>query len=258
MVPEMDALEVRNLHVHYGASHVLHGVDLVVPSQSVTAVVGRNGVGKTTMINTIMGLVPATSGRAMAWGEDLLDLPTYGRRAHGLALVPQGRRLFSSLTVKEHLKLVDPIREGPFQQEDILEVFPLLAERMGAYADTLSGGERSMLSIARGLIVNPKILLMDEPTEGLAPLLVEAIAEVFPRMQAAGLTILLVEEKLAFALRVADRIMVMERGEIIATFAREEVEDVGKLSELILRGAGVPRIDREIQLGFDRRGGGEL
>lgn len=236
---EVDALEVHDLHVHYGAGHVLHGANLTVRSQSVTAVVGRNGVGKTTMINSIMGLVPATSGRVLAWGEDLLDLPTYDRRAYGLALVPQGRRLFSGLTVEEHLRLVEPIREGPFTLDDLLEIFPPLADRMGAYADTLSGGERSMLSIARALIVNPRILLMDEPTEGLAPLLVESIAEVFPRMQEAGLTILLVEQKLPFALRVADRIMVMERGEIIESYARGEVNDVSELSELILQGAGV-------------------
>lgn len=238
-MPDESALQVSDLHVHYGASHVLHGASLQVEPQTVTAVVGRNGVGKSTMINTIMGLVPATSGEVLVEGVDLLQLPAHRRRKYGLALVPQGRRLFSGLTVEEHLKLVDPIREGPFGLETILDLFPSLGERFQAYAETLSGGERSMLSIARALIVNPRILLMDEPTEGLAPLLVEAIAESIPRLQEAGLTILLVEQKLNFALGVADYIGVMDRGTIIETFRRAEIEDLGELSDLILQGAGV-------------------
>lgn len=238
-MPSEVALEVSDLHVHYGASHVLHGASLQVESGSVTAVVGRNGVGKSTMINAIMGLVPASSGRATVDATNLLQLPAHARRAYGLALVPQGRRLFSGLTVEEHLKLVDPIREEPFDIERIFGLFPPLADRIHAYAETLSGGERSMLSIARALIVNPAILLMDEPTEGLAPLLVESIERSIPRMQEAGLTILLVEQKIPLALSVADHISVMDRGAIIRTFRRREIHDAADLSDLILEGAGV-------------------
>lgn len=236
---EQIALEVLDLHVHYAASHVLHGANLRVDSGSVTAVVGRNGVGKSTMINAIMGLVPASSGRVHVNGVDLLPMPAHRRRAYGLALVPQGRRLFSGLTVEEHMRLVDPLRDQPFDVERMLELFPALKDRFHAYADTLSGGERSMLSIARALVVNPHILLMDEPTEGLAPLLVESIKQSVPQMQQAGLTILLVEQKLPFALSLADRIGVMDRGAIIETFRRDDIGDVKELSELVLQGAGV-------------------
>ncbi len=238
-VHDQIALAVSDLHVHYGASHVLHGASLQVESQSVTAVVGRNGVGKSTMIHAIMGLVPASSGEVTVGGVELLGLPAHRRRDYGLALVPQGRRLFSGLTVEEHLNLVEPMRKGPFGLDRVLELFPALADRFHAYAETLSGGERSMLSIARALVVNPEILLMDEPTEGLAPLLVEAIEGAIPQMQEVGLTILLVEQKLPLALNVAEHIGVMDRGEIIDFFRREEIEDAGRLSDLILQGAGV-------------------
>jgi len=233
------ALRIEDLHVHYGPSHVLHGVNVEIPAGSVTAIVGRNGVGKSTLINTIMGLLPPTSGHVYCGDKDLLTLPADRRKQHGLALVPQGRRLFKSLTVEEHLRLVPPIRSGPFTFETILQLFPRLRDRLGASAQTLSGGERSMLSIARALVLNPAVLLMDEPTEGLAPLLVEAIRDIIPRMQQEGLTVLLVEQKLAFALAVADSLAVMERGVIHQEFARDQIRDVSKLSELILRGAGV-------------------
>jgi branched-chain amino acid transport system ATP-binding protein len=198
------------------------------------AVVGRNGVGKTTLMHAVMGMHPASSGRVLVNGVDLIPLPAYRRRDHGLALVPQGRRLFRTLTVREHLQLVKPIRSEPLNLESLSELFPSLFDRLDAPASTLSGGERSMLSIARALIVNPYFLLMDEPTEGLAPMLIGAIADVFPRMREAGLTVLLIEQNLQFALSVADRLAVMERGEIIHEFDRDEVEDISELSDLIL------------------------
>lgn len=232
------ALRVEDVHAHYGASHVLQGVHLTVPRGQVTALVGRNGVGKTTLIHTLMGLHPASAGHAWLDGLDLLALPAHARRRHGLALVPQGRRLFRSLTVREHLHLVPPIREGPFSVEAALELFPALRERLEAPAHTLSGGERSMLAIARALVLNPTLLLMDEPTEGLAPLLVQAIGETVPQMKAAGLTVLLVEQNLGLALQVADRVAVMDRGRVVRVFRRDQIRDVEALSELVLRGAG--------------------
>ncbi|MFQ5795274.1 MAG: ABC transporter ATP-binding protein [Candidatus Bipolaricaulia bacterium] len=230
------ALRIENLHVHYGLSHVLQGVTLGVLAGSVTTIVGRNGVGKTTLINTIMGLLPATSGNVEVKGVKLLGRPAYQRRAFGLALIPQGRRLFQSLSVEEHLHLVNPIRLEPFTLETVLELFPPLQERLTARADTLSGGERSMLSIARALIMNPDIILMDEPTEGLAPILVDAIQNSILKLKEEGLTVLLVEQKLPLALAVADDVGVMDRGSVIGVYPRAEIQSVEDLSELILRG----------------------
>lgn len=230
------ALRIEGLHVHYGPSHVLQGVTLDVPTGEVTAIVGRNGVGKTTLINTIMGMLPATKGTVMVGDENLLGHPAFDRKRFGLALVPQGRRLFGSVTVEEHLHLVRPISESPHDVESIWGLFPPLRERRRALARTLSGGERSMLSVARALILNPAILLMDEPTEGLAPLLVDTIRDVVLKMRQQGLTILLVEQKLPFAIETGDRIAVMERGAIGRIYEHGEIDDVEALSQLILHG----------------------
>jgi len=227
---------MKGVHAHYGPSHVLQGVTLDVAAGKVTAIVGRNGVGKTTLMNTIMGLVPATAGSVLVGGQDLVRLPASYRKRLGLALVPQGRRLFRSLTVDEHLNLVPPGRESRFTREWILELFPRLAERRTALARTLSGGEQSMLSIARALITSPSILLMDEPTEGLAPLLIDNVRQAVATMRTMGLSILLVEQNLAFALSVADRVAVMKRGTIVRVYERDEIGDVAALSTLILAG----------------------
>jgi ABC-type branched-subunit amino acid transport system ATPase component len=232
------ALRIEGLHVHYGLSHVLQGVSLDVPTGQVTAIVGRNGVGKTTLVNTIMGMLPQTEGKVLVRGENLLDHPAFDRKRFGLALVPQGRRLFGSLTVEEHLHLVRPIAESPYDAEAIWELFPSLNKRRRALARTLSGGERSMLSVARALILNPTILLMDEPTEGLAPLLVDTIRDVVLSMREQSLTLLLVEQKLPFALATGDRIAVMERGAIAGIYEQGEIDDVEALSQLILHGEG--------------------
>lgn len=234
------ALSIDALHVHYGLSHVLQETELTVTKGDITAILGRNGVGKTTLINSIMGLLPITSGRIMLHtGGNIYDLarrPAADRKKLGIALVPQGRRLFRSLSVEEHLSLVSPIKPAPFNLKSIYDIFPRLYERRRAGANTLSGGEQSMLAIARALILNPDTLLMDEPTEGLAPLLVDAIAKVVVDLKDTGLTVLLVEQKLKFALNVADRIAVMERGRILGIYARDEIQDVDALSEIILSG----------------------
>jgi branched-chain amino acid transport system ATP-binding protein len=233
------ALKIEDIHVHYGLSHVLHGTSLDVLDHRVTVIVGRNGVGKTTLVNTIMGLVPATQGSVFLGATDLLSLPAHRRRSLGLALVPQGRRVFGSLTVSEHLHLLGRAAPGSqFSPERVLELFPRLQDRINTLGRQLSGGEQAMLSIARGLIANPSIMLMDEPTEGLAPLIVHNVGNMILAMRDAGVTILLVEQNLNFALSVADCIAIMERGCISHVFRRDEIQDVEVLSDLIMQKAG--------------------
>ncbi len=238
--PDRAALTVDDLHVYYGPSHVLQGATLTVPAGQTSAIVGRNGVGKTTLINSLMGLLPVRRGRMMLHrgntSHDLTALAAADRKPLGMALVPQGRRLFRSLTVEEHLHLVSPINPGPFDLAGIYELFPSLYERRRSGADTLSGGERSMLAIARALVLNPDMLLMDEPTEGLAPLLVRAIADLIGELSGRGLTVLLVEQKLKFAIDVASQIAVMERGRMIGVYPRQSIEDAETLSDLVIGG----------------------
>ncbi len=238
---EQSALTLDNVHVHYGLGHVLQGVNLEVNKGEITAIVGRNGVGKTTTINTIMGMQPTSEGQIIFedQGEkiDLSQQPAYDRKKLGIGLVPQGRRLFRSLTVAEHLNLVAPYGAQPFDIHSIYEMFPRLHERKQANATTLSGGEQSMLAIARALILNPRLLLMDEPTEGLAPLLVQMIGEVIQGLSEQGITVLLVEQKLRFALDISKRVAIMERGRIVDIYASDQINDVNALSELIMHGS---------------------
>jgi branched-chain amino acid transport system ATP-binding protein len=232
--PDRPILRVEDLHAHYGPSHVLHGFTLDLPPGQVTAIVGPNGVGKTTLINAIVGLVPATGGRIVYDGVDLTTLPASARRRFGIALVPQGRRVFRSLTVDEHLTLVGRSSADRFDRAWIFETFPRLSERRRALAGTLSGGEQSMLAIARALTIDPRLLLMDEPTEGLAPMLIETVSGVVRQLRDLELTIVLVEQRLGFALAVADRVAVMHRGTIERVEDRPALSDVASLSELIL------------------------
>jgi ABC-type branched-subunit amino acid transport system ATPase component len=218
-------------------SHVLQGTSLDVARGRVTALVGRNGVGKTTLINSVMGLTPAATGSAWFGDVDLLSLPATRRKRLGIALVPQGRRVFRSLSVDEHLGLVASAKNSRFSKEWVYETFPRLAERRKSMASNLSGGEQSMLAIGRALTVDPTLLIMDEPTEGLAPLLVETVREVVDQLRATGLTVLLVEQNLQFALDVAASVAVMHRGAIDHVYERSQIADVAVLGDLILSGA---------------------
>lgn len=227
-------LRVVGVDAFYGASHVLRGASLDLRPGEVTAIVGPNGVGKTTLVNAVMGLVPVAAGRIEVACIDLAGRPATARRRHGLALVPQGRRVFKSLTVDEHLALAAATSPGRFDRAWVSATFPRLDERRRSPARTLSGGEQSMLAIARALVTNPTIVLMDEPTEGLAPLLVETVRGVVEEIKAAGLTVLLVEQNLGFALAVADRVAVMHRGAIDTVRPRAEIGDVAALSAQVL------------------------
>ena len=204
---------VDDVHTYYGESYVLQGVSLAVEQGSVAAIVGRNGVGKTTLIRSVMAFTPPRRGHIRLRGEDVTGWPAHRIARHGVALVPQGRRIFPSLTVREHLDIA--AQPGRWQPDSLFELFPRLRERASNRAATLSGGERQMLAVARALTSNPQIVLMDEPTEGLSPVVVEQLARLTRSLKAAGVTILLVEQNLEFALSLADAAYVMDKGRIV-------------------------------------------
>jgi branched-chain amino acid transport system ATP-binding protein len=212
-VPE-PVLAVADLHTYYGDSHVLQGVSLGVAPGEVVALLGRNGMGKTTLIRSIVGFTPPRRGRVSFRGDDITAWPPFRRIARGMALVPQGRRIFASLSVRENLD-VARAGQGRWNLARVYELFPRLRERAANRANKLSGGEQQMLAIGRSLMSNPDLLLMDEPTEGLAPLLVAQVARAIGELKRAGLSILLVEQNLPMAAAVADRVHVLNRGAIV-------------------------------------------
>jgi branched-chain amino acid transport system ATP-binding protein len=216
-------LELENVHSFYGGAHVLQGVSLKVPESTVVALLGRNGMGKTTLIRSIMATAPPVvrEGSIRFNGEELVGQNSHQIASLGLGLVPQGRRVFPSLTVVENLTMASrPVAKTDNGQvgwdlERIFDLFPRLAERTDHFGDQLSGGERQMLAIARALMINPELLLMDEPSEGLAPLLVQILRDQILELKKVGLSILLVEQNLGLALAVADEVYVMEQGQIV-------------------------------------------
>src|SRR5438874_3900165 len=229
------ALEVRGLDVYYGHSHALQGVDLTLDS-GVFSVVGRNGMGKTTLCKTIMGLLRASGGSVRVRGQDITRLSPARIAQAGVGYVPQGRRLWRSLSVAEHLSLAAGMRRGAWTIDRIYETFPRLAERKDHGGAQLSGGEQQMLAISRALLTNPQLLIMDEPTEGLAPAIIEMLIGVFTKLAADGLRILLIEQNLAVATSLAERQLVMIGGEIAAETTAGEL---GGSPELQRRYLGV-------------------
>ncbi len=209
-------LKVEDVHTYYGASHILQGISLAIERGEVVAVIGRNGVGKTTLVRSIVGLTPARSGRIVFKDIDITRMPAHRIARLGVGLVPQGRRIFASLSVREHLQ-VTARRRGLAQWtlERLIALFPNLAERLGATANKLSGGEQQMLAAGRALVGNPDLLLLDEPTEGLAPLMVRELGRLVETLKETGASILLVEQQLAFVLRHADRIYILSKGQIV-------------------------------------------
>ena len=226
------ALTAQKLHTYYGKSHILHGVSLTVAEGRITALLGRNGAGKTTTLRTIMGLTPARSGRVAIFGADTTRWPTYRIAASGVGYVPEGRRIFANLSVEENLKV--PLeRPGPWTARRIFELFPRLSERRLNRGRQLSGGEQEMLSIARALLLNPRLLILDEPSQGLAPLVVREVFRIVSAMRDEGLSILLVEQNARMSLEIADAAFVLDDGSIVYSgTARELAADEDRVRAL--------------------------
>jgi len=224
-------LEVRDIHTYYGNSHILQGISLRMESGQVVAILGRNGMGKTTLIRSIIGFAPPRRGEVFFKQRDITAWPSNRVVDLGVGLVPQGRRVFPSLTVDENLAVAAKRNGGAWTVERVMELFPRLRERRENRAGKLSGGEQQMLAIARALMTNPELLLMDEPTEGLAPLLIREVGRVIENLKSQGLSILLVEQNLPLALRVSDHVHILSRGQIVHSSAPQalwENEEIKK------------------------------
>ncbi|HEY6336410.1 MAG TPA: ABC transporter ATP-binding protein [Alphaproteobacteria bacterium] len=222
----MKVLEAEGLHTFYGKSHILHGVSLDVNEGEIVTLLGRNGAGKTTTLRSLIGLTHAREGVVRIFGETTTAWPPYRIAASGVGYVPEGRRIFANLTVEENLKV--PLeRPGPWTIERVYALFPRLAERKSNKGRQLSGGEQEMLAIARALLLNPRLLLLDEPSQGLAPIIVQEVFRVVADARKEGISVLLVEQNVRAAVEIADRAYVLDDGRVVyagsaAEFAKDE------------------------------------
>jgi len=218
-------IELNNVNAHYGKIHVLKGVSLTVNKGEAVALLGRNGVGKTTTLKTIMGLVAITRGEIVFNGENLSRIPAHRISSAGIGYVPQGRGIFPNLSVEENL-MIGLAKVPPSHVEDyVFERFPKLKERLDQPGGTLSGGEQQMLAIARCLVMQPKLIILDEPTEGIMPILVQDIRREIAAVNAAGISVLLVEQNIKTALRLCSNIFIMEKGNIVHQSTAEDLEN---------------------------------
>jgi branched-chain amino acid transport system ATP-binding protein len=232
-------LSLRDVHTYYGASHILHGISLEVGRGEVVALLGRNGMGKTTTLQTILGLPPPRRGEIRFRGEIISGWATYAIVQSGIGWVPQGHRIFPTLTVIENLELAAAkARPGWRTLDDVYRLFPRLHTRRDARGDALSGGEQQMLAIARALVQNPELMLMDEPSEGLSPILVQEIGDIISHLHGQGASILMVEQNFHFALQVAERILIMNKGAILFSGPPQELARNDQLCRQYL-GVGV-------------------
>jgi branched-chain amino acid transport system ATP-binding protein len=216
-------LSVEGIHTYYGESHILQGVSLEVNAGELVVLLGRNGAGKTTTISSIIGFNRPRAGRVVLNGRNVTGQPPYAIATAGVGLVPQGRRIFAPLTVKENLVFAET-RKGPWTLARVYELFPRLEERQHNRGNSLSGGEQQMLAIGRALLMNPGLLLMDEPSEGLAPLVVREIGRIIGELKESGIAILLAEQNLAMALAVADRCYVLNKGQVVVAATAESLK----------------------------------
>jgi branched-chain amino acid transport system ATP-binding protein len=217
-------LEIEDLHAWYGESHVLHGVSFDMREGETISLIGRNGAGKTTTLRSILGIVRTRTGTIRFRGEDLIGVPLHHIAKRGIGYVPEERGIFASLTVAENLALPPAVRSGGMSEEEIYGLFPNLAERRSSQGTKLSGGEQQMLAIARILRTGADVILLDEPTEGLAPVIVQRIGEVLRMLKTRGMTIMLVEQNFHFARQLADRYVVIEHGRAVDHFAASELD----------------------------------
>ncbi|WP_163527110.1 ABC transporter ATP-binding protein [Halobacillus ihumii] len=214
-------LHVQGLNAYYGESHILHGLSLEVEKGKVCAILGRNGMGKTTTVHSIMGMVEKREGVVEINGHNLISEQSHNISKFGVGIVPQGRRIFSNLTVKENLLTTHTRANNGWSLEKIYELFPRIKERQHSMGGNLSGGEQQMLAIGRALLTNPSLLLLDEPSEGLSPLMVREVSEIILRLKEEGLTMLLVEQNLSMAKKIADYIYILNKGEVVFKGAAE-------------------------------------
>lgn len=232
--PDAALLSARGIVGGYGGTRVLDGVDLDVPDGGVLCLLGRNGVGKSTFVMSLLGLVPVTEGSARFAGTELLGLAPERVARLGIGFVPQGRRVFAPLTVEENLRLATRGRVGAWTLDRVYELFPRLAERRRNRGDRLSGGEQEMLAIGRALLTDPRLLLLDEPSDGLAPAIVKLVGDAIERLAGEGVSVLLVEQNVTLALRVADQVAVMTKGRISYQETAAHVRaDPGRLHALL-------------------------
>ena len=226
------ALQAEGLQTYYGKSHILHGVGLEVAEGQITALLGRNGAGKTTTLRSLMGLTPARQGRVTIFGKNTTHWPTFRIAACGVGYVPEGRRIFANLSVDENLKV--PLeRKGSWTIDRIYKLFPRLAERKLNRGRQLSGGEQEMLSIGRALLLNPKILILDEPSQGLAPLVVREVFGIVSQMREEGISVLLVEQNARISFEIADYAYVLDNGSIVYSGpARQLAADEARVQSL--------------------------
>jgi branched-chain amino acid transport system ATP-binding protein len=216
------ALKAEGLHTFYGKSHILHGVSLEVAEGKITTLLGRNGAGKSTTLRSLMGLTPPREGRVEIFGQETTHLPTFRIAQLGVGYVPEGRRIFANLSVDENLRV--PIeRPGAFDIPRIYKLFPRLAERKQNRGRQLSGGEQEMLAIARALLINPRLLILDEPSQGLAPLIVREVFRIVAQMRDEGISVLLVEQNVRMSLDIADHAYVLDDGAIVYSGPAKEL-----------------------------------
>jgi urea transport system ATP-binding protein len=218
--------QVHNLSAAYGQSEVLHAIDMSAQAGEIVALVGRNGMGKSTLMKSLMGVMPARTGRIIIDGADVAGLPSYQRVAHGLAYVPQGRQIFGTMTVRENIETGLVVTGKSQVPQQIYDLFPILAEFGGRRGGNLSGGQQQQLAIARALASDPKVLLLDEPTEGIQPSIIKDLARLLREIRSIrNICIVVCEQVLSFVLDVADRILVMEGGRIVHADTRDQVDE---------------------------------
>ena len=218
----MKPLQAQDLQTFYGRSHILHGVGLEVNEGEIVALLGRNGAGKTTTLRSIIGLTPSREGSVTIFGKDASRMPTFQIAGLGVGYVPEGRRIFPNLTVEDNL-MVPLVRPGPWTVDRVFKYFPALAERRRNLGRQLSGGEQEMLSIGRALLLNPRLLLLDEPSQGLAPLIVKEVFRIIAAMREEGISVLVVEQNVRVSLGIADRAYVLDDGKIVYSGSAAEL-----------------------------------